>query len=494
MKRILSLDFLLAITFFTITVYGNVKDGSTREKYKVIIVGAGISGIGAATRLLSNNVSDIAILEASNRLGGRVYTAPFGDFLIEYGAQWVHGQGGNPVYEIAEPYNFLYVQNGDKSTNFVKHSDSKINISVVSSWLFDEAYDIFSNVNDMMLCNCSMEHYFNNKFNELIKNKNVDEYTAQAVAEFAKKGERAEDAVNNLEEEGSWGTVQFFNPNGSLTVAWKTGYHAFINILMGKYEGKELPVKQKTKFNKVVQTINWTGDEVEITCEDGSHYFADHVIVTVSLGVLKFSAKTMFNPPLPDNKLTAIESLGFGLLNKMFIQFETRWWPLDFEYMINFLWTNEDKQRFKNESKYGGWTTEIPYFHFVENQPRILEGWLSGDTARLMETLPDDELTGAIIELLSWFVGNQYSISKPINVTRSAWSSNAFVRGSYSFRSLKSDYLGYSAANVLAEPLLFNQTNPVILFAGEASSDRSFGSVQGALETGWREATRILNF
>ncbi|XP_075222249.1 spermine oxidase-like isoform X2 [Lycorma delicatula] len=478
MERILSLHFLFAVMFFTITVNGNTENASTREKYEVIIVGAGISGIGAATHLLNNNISDIAILEASNRLGGRVYTAPFGDYLIEYGAQWVHGQGGNPVYKIAEPYNFLYVQTWNITKGLVKHSDSKINTSVASSWLFEEALRFFDNGNDMMLCNCSLEYYFNSRFNELIKNRNVDEYTAQAVADQARKCQSVQDGAGNLDEEGSWGNSQYFVPNGSLTVAWKTGYHSFINMLMGKYEGKELPVEQKTKFNKVVQTINWTGNEVEITCEDGSHYFADHVIVTVSLGVLKFSAKKMFNPPLPDNKLTAIESLGFDVVNKIFIQFETHWWPLDFEYNLIFLWSNEDKQRFKTESKY----------------PRILEGWVTGDTARLIETLSDDELTGAVIELLNWFVGNEYSISKPINITRSSWASNHFIRGSYSFRTVKSDRLGYSASDILAEPLLFNKTNPVVLFAGEASNDKSFATVHGALETGWREAARILNF
>lgn len=44
-----------------------------------MIVGAGISGLGAATHLLKNNITDILILEASNRIGGRVYTAPFGN-------------------------------------------------------------------------------------------------------------------------------------------------------------------------------------------------------------------------------------------------------------------------------------------------------------------------------------------------------------------------------------------------------------------------------
>ncbi|XP_075223228.1 spermine oxidase-like [Lycorma delicatula] len=493
MMRMLYLYFSITIIFFTIIAHGNVKTDSTREKYKLIIVGAGISGIGAATKLLRNNFSDFVILEASNRLGGRIFTAPFGDFLIEYGAQWVHGQYGNAVYKIAEPYNFLKIESWDVKNTFVKHSESKINMSVVNDWLFEEAIAFFDNTKDMTLCNCSVEHYFDSKFEELVKNKNVDEYTAQAVSDHVKKGQGSRDGTGNLDEEGSWGNAQSSMPEGSFTVAWRSGYHSFIDMLMGKYEGTELPVMQKTKFNKVVQTINWRGNEVELTCEDGSHYFADHVLVTVSLGVLKFSAKTMFNPPLPDKKLAAIEYLGFDVVGKIFIYFETHWWPMDFEYKISFLWTNEDKQKFKNESKYGGWAAEIIGFHFVENQPRVLEGWVIGDTARLVETLSDNEIAGAVMEVFNWFVSNEYYISKPINVTKTTWASNQFIRGSYSFHTVKSDHLGYTSTDI-AEPVSYNQTVPVVLFAGEASHDKYYSTVHGALETGWREASRILNF
>lgn len=48
------------------------------KKSKVIIIGAGAAGIAAATKLLSNGVKDFLLLEAENRIGGRVHTIPFG--------------------------------------------------------------------------------------------------------------------------------------------------------------------------------------------------------------------------------------------------------------------------------------------------------------------------------------------------------------------------------------------------------------------------------
>lgn len=59
---------------------------------KIVIVGAGTSGIAAASKLYENGLENILILEAQDRIGGRVYTTQFGEYVIDLGGQWVHGQ------------------------------------------------------------------------------------------------------------------------------------------------------------------------------------------------------------------------------------------------------------------------------------------------------------------------------------------------------------------------------------------------------------------
>lgn len=55
----------------------------------IIIIGAGASGFAAASKLISNGFENIVILEAENRIGGRVNTIPFGSNVVDMGAQWL---------------------------------------------------------------------------------------------------------------------------------------------------------------------------------------------------------------------------------------------------------------------------------------------------------------------------------------------------------------------------------------------------------------------
>lgn len=55
---------------------------------RIIIIGAGVSGIAAASKLISNGFRHVILLEAENRIGGRIHTVPFGANVLDIGAQW----------------------------------------------------------------------------------------------------------------------------------------------------------------------------------------------------------------------------------------------------------------------------------------------------------------------------------------------------------------------------------------------------------------------
>lgn len=71
----------------------------------------------------------------------------------------------------------------------------------------------------------------------------------------------------------------------------------------------ELPVLNNTILNSEVNSIDYSkdDDQILITTTSGKTYKADHVIVTVSLGVLKEKHSTLFVPVLREKKVKAIE-------------------------------------------------------------------------------------------------------------------------------------------------------------------------------------------
>lgn len=72
---------------------------------------------------------------------------------------------------------------------------------------------------------------------------------------------------------------------------------------------KELPILKNTVLNCEVKLIDYSGKgtPVKITTTNGKIFEADHVIVTVSLGVLKDKHQTLFKPNLSDVKVSAIQ-------------------------------------------------------------------------------------------------------------------------------------------------------------------------------------------
>lgn len=79
----------------------------------VIIVGAGAAGIAAASKLHNNNITNIQILEAEDRIGGRIFSVPVQDYYVDLGAESVHGKKGNAVYEMVEGSDLLEEELGE---------------------------------------------------------------------------------------------------------------------------------------------------------------------------------------------------------------------------------------------------------------------------------------------------------------------------------------------------------------------------------------------
>ena len=238
-------------------------------------------------------------------------------------------------------------------------------------------------------------------------------------------------------------------------------------------------------YNSEVVSIRWNNPGVPFvrltTCDERT-FEADHVVVTCSLGYLKAHRDTLFEPELPSKKYSAISSLGFGTVNKIFLEFEKPLFNVANSGVV-FAWetTNEKIGR-------ENWFKRLFGFDSFFTGPRVAIGWVSGGGAVEMEGLPDKQVIETSMKLLRQFM-NDESIPDPINFKVTRWNSDLYALGSYSHRTprlIRDEY------EVMAEPVVNNHGVPVLLFAGEATQRAYFGCTHAARDSGIREADRIL--
>ncbi|RZC34913.1 Amino oxidase and/or NAD binding 8 domain containing protein [Asbolus verrucosus] len=110
---------------------------------KIIIIGAGAAGIAAATRLLENGINDIIVLEAENRIGGRVHSVEFGGSVVDLGGQWCHGEEGNVVYEMVKDLNLLSPSQNNYSDFTYYLSNGTVIDKAITNHLVKIADDVF---------------------------------------------------------------------------------------------------------------------------------------------------------------------------------------------------------------------------------------------------------------------------------------------------------------------------------------------------------------
>lgn len=120
----------------------------------------------------------------------------------------------------------------------------------------------------------------------------------------------------------------------------KNGYIKLIEYLSSKSPNK-------FALNELVTRIDWSGAVSRISTINSktkmkSTYEAKYVISTVSLGVLKANYKTLFYPSLPSAKISAINRVGFGTVNKFFIVYDNSLFE-DGEVGLRLLWNSNIK-------------------------------------------------------------------------------------------------------------------------------------------------------
>ena len=318
-------------------------------KWDVIVIGAGIAGLAAA-RTLAEAGQRVVVLEASDRVGGRIRTVRDGDAVIELGAEFIHGKPPELWDLIAEAALETYERTGE----FLHRT--KAGLNPISDW--DDDDDPLEKLENFAGPDCSFADYLDRLgFRDEKRRQQIayvegfnaaDASEASAIALGIQQ--KAEDAIDG---ERSWRI--------------RDGYARLPEFLHVRL----IATGGSIFFEAHVTAIAWQPGSVKVTTPRGI-YAAPRAVIAIPLGVLQSSAVAF--DPLPPRLSYGLENLRMGKVCRFTMVFERGLWP----EKMSFLLTPERLPRV--------WWTAHPH------ESRTLTGWMGGPSSDALRKLPVEAL------------------------------------------------------------------------------------------------------
>ena len=419
-------------------------DAPAAADERIVIVGAGIAALAAADELQIRGFENVMLLEARDRVGGRIWTSSIGDGIpVELGATWIHGIRGNPVHEIAES-NSIETAPSDYENSVIYDRDGR-EIEPVDGELWRDYMILAYEMPDGSLLDVFEEFAAVSGFDDDERRLWLHSLSSMFSHEFGAD-------ISEL-------SIMSYDGPSTLRggdVVFPGGYSQIVDVLSA---GRDI------RLNHAVTEIDHAGSGAVIKTASGETFEADRVVVTVPLGVLKAGAVS-FTPALPSGMQGAIDALDMGILNRTCLLFDDAFWDRDVEWI-----------GYAGEHA-GQWSETLNLYPHLRRP--VLAMFNPGSYGAEVESLSDQELVAQAVRTLEAIFGD---VPEPLDAVSTRWGSDPWTRGSYSYVPVGVSFETYRE---MARPV-----GERLFFAGEATHSRFPSTVHGALLSGRRAARQI---
>lgn len=294
---------------------------------QVAIVGAGMSGLRCAD-VLTRAGAHVTIFEARNRIGGRVHQEENGGYLVDAGSNWIHGTEGNPIMDISERTKTIIMDPDDEAAIFDINGNQKSpeEAGILSEILWaeiGEATDYSDRNSDSIDAKVSLFDWLKQRFEQKYGDN------PEEVSELSELSRLYGQFVGNPVTRQS---LKFFwleegLPGGNVFVG--STYRKILEAV-----AKPAIARADIKLNTEVTQVSYRAPAdrettAKVTLADGSQHGFDEIVVTCPLGWLKRNASSTFTPTLPPRLTEAIDNIGYGALEKVYVSFPSAFWLND---------------------------------------------------------------------------------------------------------------------------------------------------------------------
>ncbi|KAI9802995.1 MAG: hypothetical protein M1825_002228 [Sarcosagium campestre] len=484
---------------------------------RICVVGAGMAGLRCAEVLL-NSGFEVTILEARDRIGGRIHQLDHMGHMIDMGPNWIHGTHNNPILELAKASN-ASLHSWTDGINLV-HEGGQLLPQEQGELLSEQMWSIVGDAFRHSHENCesisprdSLFDYF--KSRNATDNKRKELHTSQYnpsspidrqrllwAAEMW--GSFVGDAVQRQSLKFFWLEECIEGENLFLSSTYKSVLDRVARIPL-QQANIELG-KAVIKIESSLEHEN-SGSRIRVTTKDGKQYQFDEVVVTTPLGWLKKNLKA-FEPPISPRITQAIQSISYGNLEKVYLTFHRAFW----QDSVNQDEPNEQRQTFSDftqwihptyaaETNPDSWTQSAVNLAALEGtnaQPSLLfyifgacskhlTGLVASKSSVEQHQILDDFFRPYYSRLPNYDVSAPYCSPEGIKVT--SWSTDEYA----GFGSYCNFQVGLENADKDIEAMRNGMPERGVWLAGEHTAPFiAVGTTTGAYWSGEGVAERIV--